>query len=152
MPVSGSASQTRICLAYREFRTHLLVLVYIINSPNRDPAQTPFWNNFTGFQSRLKYTSKLPSWLSSHSIAIAPSYLSSLVCPYIPSCALRSSSAHQLCVPHVSTVRIRLARVQIGRPNYLEFLAALSCVVLHYRYLQSRNNLRHTPVRFSLPF
>ena len=36
--------------------------------------------------------------------AIAPSYLSSLVHPYVPSRALRSSSAHQLCVPHVSTV------------------------------------------------
>ena len=31
-------------------------------------------------------------------------FQSSLVRPYVPSRALRSSSAHQLCVPHVSTV------------------------------------------------
>ena len=36
--------------------------------------------------------------------AIASSYLSSLVRLYVPSRVLRSSSAHQLFVPHVSTV------------------------------------------------
>ena len=36
--------------------------------------------------------------------AIAPSYLSSLVRPYVPLRALCSSSAHQLCIPHVSTI------------------------------------------------
>ena len=35
---------------------------------------------------------------------IAPSYLSSLIQPYVPSRALRSSSAQRLCVPRVSSV------------------------------------------------
>ena len=35
---------------------------------------------------------------------IAPSYLSSFIRPYVPSRALRSSSAHRLCVSHVSSV------------------------------------------------
>ena len=35
---------------------------------------------------------------------IAPSYLSSIIRPYVPSHALRSSSAQRLCVPHVSSV------------------------------------------------
>ena len=44
---------------------------------------------------------------------IAPSYLSSLIQPYVLSRALHSSSAHRLCVPHVRTV---LARVVSDRP------------------------------------
>ena len=35
---------------------------------------------------------------------IAPSYLSSLIRPFVPSRALRSSSAQRLCAPHVSSV------------------------------------------------
>ena len=60
MPVC-LASQTRICLAYREFRTHLLGLLH---SPDRGPAQ-PFYGKSplasTGFQSQLGFTSKLLS-------------------------------------------------------------------------------------------
>ena len=59
-----SASQARIYLAYRESKTHLLVLTHV---PNLGPAQPPFWNTSTGFQSQLAFTSKLPSWLLSHS-------------------------------------------------------------------------------------
>ena len=95
-----SASQTRISLAYREFKTHLPVLSRV---PNRGPAQPPL------------DATPLASCLSSHSLqnrlltfkslhAIAPSYLSSLIHPYVPSRTLHSSSAHRLCVPHVSTV------------------------------------------------
>ena len=51
---------------------------------------------------RINFKIALLTFKSLH--AIAPSYLSSLVRPYVPSRALRSSSAHQLCVPHVSTV------------------------------------------------
>ena len=51
---------------------------------------------------RIHFKIALLTFKSLH--AIAPSYLSSLVRPYVPSRALRSSSAHQLCVPHVSTV------------------------------------------------
>ena len=51
---------------------------------------------------RIHFKIALLTFKSLH--AIAPSYLSSLVRPYVPSRALRSSSTHQLCVPHVSTV------------------------------------------------
>ena len=51
---------------------------------------------------RIHFKIALLTFKSLH--AIAPSYLSSLVRPYVPLRALRSSSAHQLCVPHVSTV------------------------------------------------
>ena len=51
---------------------------------------------------RIHFKIALLTFKSLH--AIASSYLSSLVRPYVPSRALRSSSAHQLCVPHVSTV------------------------------------------------
>ena len=59
------ASQTRICLAYRGFRTHLLGLLH---SPDHGPAQPPFWNTSTGFQSQLGSISKLLSLLLSHSM------------------------------------------------------------------------------------
>ena len=54
--------------------------------------------------SERKQKSKIAllTFMSLHTIV--PSYLSSLIRPYIPSRALRSSSAHRLCVPHVSTV------------------------------------------------
>ena len=48
---------------------------------------------------RIHFKIALLTFKSLH--AIAPSYLSSLVRPYVP---LRSSGANQLCVPHVSTV------------------------------------------------
>ena len=51
---------------------------------------------------RIHFKIALLTFKSLH--VIAPSYLSSLVRPYVPSRALRSSSAHQLFVPHVSTV------------------------------------------------
>ena len=51
---------------------------------------------------RIHFKIDLLTFKSLH--AIAPSYLSSLVRRYVPSRALRSSSAHHLCVPHVSTV------------------------------------------------
>ena len=51
---------------------------------------------------RIHFKIALLTFKSLH--AIAPSYLLSLVRSYVPSRALRSSSAHQLCVPHVSTV------------------------------------------------
>ena len=51
---------------------------------------------------RIHFKIALRTFKSLHTIA--PSYLSSLVRPYVPSLALRYSSAHQLCVPHVSTV------------------------------------------------
>ena len=51
---------------------------------------------------RIHFKIALLTFKSLH--AIAPSYLSSLVRPYVPSRALRSSSAHRLCVPHVSSV------------------------------------------------
>ena len=51
---------------------------------------------------RIHFKIALLTFKSLHDIA--PSYLSSLVRPYVPSRALRSSTAHRLCVPHVSSV------------------------------------------------
>ena len=95
------ASRTRICLAYRGFRTHLLGLLH---SPDHGPAQPPLLKHlhWLPVSARIHFKIALLTFKSLH--AIAPSYLSSLVRPYVPSRALRSSSAHQLCVPHVSTV------------------------------------------------
>ena len=100
MPVC-LASQTRICLTYRESRTHLLGL---LQYPDRGPAQPPLLKHlhWLPVSARIHFKIALLTFKSLH--VIAPSYLSSLVRPYVPSRALRSSSAHQLCVPHVSTV------------------------------------------------
>ena len=51
---------------------------------------------------RIHFKIALLTFKSLHTIA--PSYLSSLIRPYVPSRALRSSSAQRLCVPHVSSV------------------------------------------------
>ena len=51
---------------------------------------------------RIHFKIALLTFKSLHTIV--PSYLSSLIHPYVPSRALRSSSAHRLCVSHVSTV------------------------------------------------
>ena len=51
---------------------------------------------------RIHFKIALLTFKSLHTIA--PSYLSSLICPYVPLRALRSSSAQRLCVPHVSSV------------------------------------------------
>ena len=141
MPVC-LASQTRICLGYREFRTHLLGLLH---SPDRGPAQPLFWNTSTGFQSQLGFTSKLRSWLlklRSWLHAIAPLYLSSLVRPYVPSRALRSSSAHQLCVPHVSTVFGLLGFRSAGPTIWNSLLLSVtSCSTIHTFKKQLKTHL-----------
>ena len=51
---------------------------------------------------RIHFKIALLTFKSLHTIS--PSYLSSLIRPYVPSRALRSSSAQRLCVPHVSSV------------------------------------------------
>ena len=51
---------------------------------------------------RIHFKIALLTFKSLHTIA--PSYLSSLIRPYVPSRALRSFSAQRLCVPHVSSV------------------------------------------------
>ena len=51
---------------------------------------------------RIHFKIALLTFKSLHTIA--PSYLSSLIRPYVPSRALRSSSAHRLRVPHVSSI------------------------------------------------
>ena len=51
---------------------------------------------------RIHFKIALLTFKSLHTMA--PSYLSSLIQPYAPSRALRSSDAHRLCVPYVSTV------------------------------------------------
>ena len=93
-------SQARICLVYREFKTHLLGLLH---SPNRGPAQPLLKHlHWLPVSARIHFKIVLLTFKSLH--AITPSYLSSLVRLYFPSRALRSSGANQLCVPHVSTV------------------------------------------------
>ena len=96
-----SASLSRIYLAYREFKTLLLLSSH---APNLGPALPLSWNTSTGFQFQLAFTSKIALLTFKSLHTIAPSYLSSLIQPYVHSRALRSSSAHRLCVPHVSSV------------------------------------------------
>ena len=89
---------------------------------------------------RIHFKIALLTFKSLH--AIAPSYLSSLVRPYVPSRALRSSSAHQLCVPHVSTVfgsrGFRLAGPAIW--NSLP-LSVTSCSTIHTFKKQLKTHL-----------
>ena len=88
---------------------------------------------------RIHFKIALLTFKSLH--AIAPSYLSSLVRPYVPSRALRSSSAHQLCVPHVSTVFGLCGFRSAGPPFGIPYCSQLHRAPLS---IPSRNNLRHT--------
>ena len=131
-----SASLSRIYLAYREFKTHLLVLSH---APDLGPALPLCWNTSTASIFSLQsFKIALLTFKSLHTIV--PSYLSSLIWPYVPSRSLRSSSAHRLCVPRQFC--IRLAGFQIGRSSNLEFLTTLK--LLHAPpFILSRNSLRH---------
>ena len=89
---------------------------------------------------RINFKIALLTFKSLH--AIAPLYLSSLVRPYVPSRALRSSSAHQhqLCVPHVSTV-FSSRGFRSALPFGIPYRSQLRRAPLS---IPSRNNLRHT--------
>ena len=74
--------------------------------------------------------------------AIAPSYLSSLVRPYVPSRALRSSSAHRLCVPHVSSVFGSRAFRSAGPAIWNSLpLSVTSCSTIHTFKKQLKTHL-----------
>ena len=64
MPVC-LASQTRICLAYREFRTHLLGL---LQSPDSVPAQPPFETSPLASSLSSDSLQNCFSWLLCHSM------------------------------------------------------------------------------------
>ena len=73
---------------------------------------------------------------------IAPSYLSSLICPYVPSCALRSSSAQRLCVPHVSSVFGSRSLRSAGQPIWNSLpLSVTSCSTIHTFKKQLKTHL-----------
>ena len=137
MPVC-LASQIRISLAYREFRTHLLRLLH---SPDRGPAQPPFWNTSTGFQSQLRSTSKLLSWLSSHSMPLHLHICRPLfVLMFIG--VLSALLVHINFVFHMSA--LFSARVGSDRPA-LPFGIPYRSQLRHAPIsIPSRNNLRHT--------
>ena len=138
-----SASLARIYLVYREFKTRLPVSSH---AQDLGPALLLCWNTSTGFQSRPAFTSKssLLTFKSLHTIA--PSYISSLIRPYVPSRALRSSSAQRLCVPHVSSVfgsrGFRLAGPAIW--NSLP-LSVTTCSTIHTFKKQLKTHLFPQP-------
>ena len=133
-----SASLSRIYLAYREFKTCLLVSSH---APNLSPALPSF------------ETPPLASSLSSHSIQNCSTHIQ--VIPHhssIKSAILLStlcSFAHPPLFWYTSTLCptcqycIWLAWFQVGRSSNLEFLTTLNYVLLHHPYLQER--------RFCLP-
>ena len=86
---------------------------------------------------RILFKIALLTFKSLH--AIAPSYLLSLIRPYVPSRALRTSSTQRLCVPHVSSVfgsRVPDRPVQqSGIPYHFQLLPAPP-------FILSRNGLR----------
>ena len=84
------------------FPFHMSDLFVTFSRPRSSTAPLLKHLHWLPVSARIHFKIALLTFKSLH--AIAPSYLSSLVRPYVPSRALRSSSAHQLCVPHVSTV------------------------------------------------
>ena len=125
-----SASLSRIYLAYREFKTRLLVSSH---APTLGPALPLCWNLSTGFQFQLAFTTYFQ--VTPHH---SPIYLSSLIRPY----TFRSFSAQWLCAPHVSSVfdsrGVRSAGPAIWNSSPL---TVTSCSSIHAFKKQLKTNL-----------
>ena len=103
-----------------------------IKSSHLYPLSPPLMHlHWLAVSARIHFKIALLTFKSLHTIA--PSYLSSLIHPYVPLRTLRSSSAYRLCVPHVSTV--------FGPTfwNSLPF-SVTSCSTIH----TFKKHLRHT--------
>ena len=97
---------------------------------------------------RIHFKIALLTFKSLHTIA--PSYLSSLIRPYVSSRALRSSSAQRLCVSHVSSVFGSEGFRSVGPAIWNSLpLSVTSCSTIHTFKKQLKTHLFASASPFS---